>query len=203
MAKDREHSQRDLFEHIEKEIFLNGKCVFRLCPKKPKPIVSILSRSDQSMEPQRLSVNRSRPDRTEPESENYFADVEQSAFNPANAVPGIGFSPTVCSRAGYSHVAMPTATGLGVNADSIPVNRLIVRCIIITGTGICVSTAMQVPASTTNRIVSTVRYPTRNTIIPPELEKRCRPLSPGQRFLHPTGRFIPPVAGRRKRPPDF
>lgn len=44
VAKDREHSQRDLFEHIEKEIFLNGKCVFRLCPKKkPKPIVSILS----------------------------------------------------------------------------------------------------------------------------------------------------------------
>ena len=28
----------------KKEIFLNGKCVFRLCPKKkPKPIVSILS----------------------------------------------------------------------------------------------------------------------------------------------------------------
>lgn len=47
---------------------------------------------------------------------------------------------------------------------------LIVRCIIITGTGICVSTAMQVPASTTNRIVSTVRYPTRNTISPLELE---------------------------------
>ena len=29
---------------------------------------------------------------------------------------------------------------------------------------------MQVPASTTNRIVSTVRYPTRNTISPLELE---------------------------------
>ena len=25
--------------------------------------------------------------------ENYFADVEQAAFNPANVVPGIGFSP--------------------------------------------------------------------------------------------------------------
>ena len=25
--------------------------------------------------------------------ENYFADVEQAAFNPANIVPGIGFSP--------------------------------------------------------------------------------------------------------------
>jgi catalase len=25
--------------------------------------------------------------------ENYFAEVEQSAFNPANVVPGIGFSP--------------------------------------------------------------------------------------------------------------
>jgi catalase len=26
-------------------------------------------------------------------SENFFADVEPSAFNPANIVPGIGFSP--------------------------------------------------------------------------------------------------------------
>ncbi len=25
--------------------------------------------------------------------ENYFAEVEQAAFNPANIVPGIGFSP--------------------------------------------------------------------------------------------------------------
>ena len=25
--------------------------------------------------------------------ENFFAEVEQSAFNPANIVPGIGFSP--------------------------------------------------------------------------------------------------------------
>ena len=25
--------------------------------------------------------------------ENYFAEVEQSAFNPASVVPGIGFSP--------------------------------------------------------------------------------------------------------------
>jgi catalase len=25
--------------------------------------------------------------------ENYFAEVEQATFNPANIVPGIGFSP--------------------------------------------------------------------------------------------------------------
>ena len=44
VAKDREHSQRDYSSISKKEIFLNGKCVFRLCPKKkPKPIVSILS----------------------------------------------------------------------------------------------------------------------------------------------------------------
>ena len=30
--------------------------------------------------------------------ENYFADVEQSAFNPGNNVPGIGFHLTVCCR---------------------------------------------------------------------------------------------------------
>ena len=38
--------------------------------------------------------------------ENYYADVEQSAFNPMNIVEGIGFSPDKMLQA----VCSPTAT---------------------------------------------------------------------------------------------
>lgn len=40
--------------------------------------------------------------------ENYFAEVEQSAFNPANLVPGISFSPDRCSREGSFPTAIPS-----------------------------------------------------------------------------------------------
>ena len=43
--------------------------------------------------------------------ENFFAEVEQSAFNPANVVPGIGFSPDKMLQARLFY-ATPSATGL-------------------------------------------------------------------------------------------
>lgn len=42
--------------------------------------------------------------------DNFFAEIEQAAFNPTNIVDGIGFSPTKCSRDGYSHMATPSVT---------------------------------------------------------------------------------------------
>jgi catalase len=42
---------------------------------------------------------------------NYFAEVEQPAFNPANIVPGIGFSPNKMCRGVWSHTEMHSATG--------------------------------------------------------------------------------------------
>ena len=42
--------------------------------------------------------------------ENYFAEVEQAAFNPAHVVPASAFRPTRCSRGGSSPTAMPSAT---------------------------------------------------------------------------------------------
>jgi catalase len=53
---------------------------------------------------------------------NVFAEVEQAAFNPANIVPGIGFSPTRCCRAACSPTATPSATGWGSTINHIPVN---------------------------------------------------------------------------------
>lgn len=44
--------------------------------------------------------------------ENIFADVEQSAFNPANVVPGISFSPDKMLQVRLFTYAMPCATTL-------------------------------------------------------------------------------------------
>jgi catalase len=43
--------------------------------------------------------------------ENFFADVEQSAFAPANLVPGIGVSPDKMLQARLFAYGTPSATG--------------------------------------------------------------------------------------------
>ena len=54
---------------------------------------------------------------------NYFAEVEQAAFNPANIVPGIGFSPDKMLQARLFAYGDAQRYRLGVNHHQIPVNR--------------------------------------------------------------------------------
>jgi len=54
--------------------------------------------------------------------ENYFADVEQAAFTPANIVPGIGFSPDKMLQARLFSYGDAQRYRLGVNHGHIPVN---------------------------------------------------------------------------------
>jgi catalase len=54
--------------------------------------------------------------------ENYFADVEQAAFNPASIVPGIGFSPDKMLQGRLFSYGDAQRYRLGVNHASIPVN---------------------------------------------------------------------------------
>ena len=54
--------------------------------------------------------------------ENYFAEVEQSAFNPANVVPGIGFSPDKMLQGRLFSYGDAQRYRLGVNHHQIPVN---------------------------------------------------------------------------------
>lgn len=42
---------------------------------------------------------------------NFFAEVEQSAFNPANVISGISLSPDKMLRGGCSPMATRSATG--------------------------------------------------------------------------------------------
>ena len=55
--------------------------------------------------------------------ENYFADVEQAAFNPANVVPGIGFAPDRMLQARLFSYGNAQRYRLGVNHYQIPVNK--------------------------------------------------------------------------------
>jgi catalase len=55
--------------------------------------------------------------------ENYFAEVEQAAFSPANVVPGIGFSPDRMLQARLFSYGDAQRYRLGVNFGQIPVNR--------------------------------------------------------------------------------
>jgi catalase len=54
--------------------------------------------------------------------ENYFAEVEQAAFNPANIVPGIGFSPDKMLQGRLFSYGDAQRYRLGVNHYQIPVN---------------------------------------------------------------------------------
>src|SRR3546814_8605904 len=55
--------------------------------------------------------------------ENYFAEVEQAAFNPANIVEGIGFSPDKMLQGRLFSYGDAQRYRLGVNHNLIPVNQ--------------------------------------------------------------------------------
>ncbi len=55
--------------------------------------------------------------------ENYFQDVEQAAFTPANIVPGIGYSPDRMLQARLFSYGDAQRYRLGINHHQIPVNK--------------------------------------------------------------------------------
>jgi catalase len=55
-------------------------------------------------------------------AQNYFADVEQAAFTPANVVPGIGFSPDRLLQGRLFSYGDTQRYRLGINHHQIPVN---------------------------------------------------------------------------------
>ncbi|MCX6575069.1 MAG: catalase, partial [Candidatus Aminicenantes bacterium] len=92
VGKDRESNQRDLYESIEKKDFPRWTMFIQVMPEKdaakclynPFDLTKVWFHKDYPLiEVGVLELNRN--------PENYFAEVEQAAFNPANIVPGIGF----------------------------------------------------------------------------------------------------------------
>ena len=56
-------------------------------------------------------------------AENYFAEIEQSAFNPSNIVPGIGFSPDKMLQGRLFSYPDAHRYRIGTHYESLPVNQ--------------------------------------------------------------------------------
>jgi catalase len=123
VAKDRESNQRDLYESIERGDFPRWKAYIQVVPEKaaadfpfnPFDLTKVWPHKDYPMvELGILELNKN--------PENYFAEVEQSAFNPANIVPGLGFSPDKMLQGRLFSYGDAQRYRLGVNHHQIPVN---------------------------------------------------------------------------------
>lgn len=123
IADDRESSQRDLFEAIDKKDYPRWTMYIQIMPEKdaakvpynPFDLTKVWPKKDYPLiEVGTLELNRN--------PENYHAEVEQSAFNPANVVPGISFSPDKMLQGRLFSYGDAQRYRLGVNHGQIPVN---------------------------------------------------------------------------------
>jgi catalase len=124
IGKDRESHQRDLYMSIEKGDFPRWTMSIQVMteeqakahPQNPFDLTKTWSHKEYPLiEVGVMELNRN--------PENYFADVEQSAFNPANVVPGIGFSPDKMLQGRLFAYGDAQRYRLGANHYSIPVNK--------------------------------------------------------------------------------
>jgi catalase len=123
IGKDRESHQRDLYEAIERGEFPRWKLLIQVmpekdaakCPYNPFDLTKVWYHKDYPL----IEVGMLELDRN---PANYHADVEQAAFNPANIVPGIGFSPDKMLQGRLFSYGDAQRYRLGVNHSQIPVN---------------------------------------------------------------------------------
>lgn len=123
VGSDRESSQRDLYESIEKGDFPRWTMFIQVMSeeqartwgKNPFDLTKIWPHGEFPLiEVGVLELNRN-PD-------NVFAEVEQAAFSPANVVPGVSFSPDRMLQARLFSYGDAQRYRLGVNFNQIPVN---------------------------------------------------------------------------------
>ncbi len=124
IGKCRESHQRDLYESIEKGDFPKWSMKIQVVPENQALNFSFNPFDLTKVWPQKeyplidvgvFELNKN--------PENYFAEVEQAAFNPANIVPGIGFSPDKMLQGRLFSYGDAQRYRLGVNHHLIPVNR--------------------------------------------------------------------------------
>jgi catalase len=124
VGDDRETHQRDLFEAIERGDFPRWRLMIQVMPEteaertafNPFDLTKVWPHRDHPLiEVGILELNRN--------PENYFAEVEEAAFSPANVVPGIGHSPDKMLQFRIFAYADTHRHRLGVNYESLPVNR--------------------------------------------------------------------------------
>ncbi|KAB2684368.1 catalase [Brucella tritici] len=123
VGRDRESSQRDLYDAIEDGNFprwtlyvqimteeeansyhLNPFDPTKVWPKSGHPLIEVGV----------MELNRN--------PENYFAEMEQAAFSPSTIIPGVGFSPDRLLQGRLFSYGDTQRYRLGVNYSQIPVN---------------------------------------------------------------------------------
>jgi catalase len=123
IGRDRESNQRDLYESIESGAFPRWTLFIQVMPEaeaatyhlNPFDLTKVWPHRDYPLiEVGVMELNRN--------PENFFADVEQAAFSPANIVPGIGFSPDKMLQGRLFSYGDTQRYRLGVNFSQIPVN---------------------------------------------------------------------------------
>ena len=109
---------------LKKAISPSGASAFRSCrKKKPKPTTSIPSTSPKSGPTAIIPWSKSASWSLNRNPENYFADIEQAAFEPSNIVPGISFSPDKMLQARIMSYADAHRYRIGVNYAALPANK--------------------------------------------------------------------------------
>src|SRR5574343_2034770 len=123
IGRDRESHQRDLLEAIDRGDFPKWTMYVQIMPEadaskvpyNPFDLTKIWPHKDYPLiEVGVVELNRN--------PENFFAEVEQSAFNPAAVVPGISFSPDKMLQARLFSYGDAQRYRPGVNHHQIPVN---------------------------------------------------------------------------------
>lgn len=118
-----DHHHLDLLQSIEKGDFPSWKVYVQIMPISdannyrfnPFDVTKVWSLKDYPKQEIGLMVLNRNPD-------NYFAEVEQVAFSPANFVPGIGPSPDKMLQGRLFSYGDTQRYRLGINHTKIPVN---------------------------------------------------------------------------------
>ncbi len=123
VGDDRESHQRDLFEAIENKNYPKWRFYVQIMPEadaekqefNPFDLTKVWYHKDYPLiEVGIIELNRN--------PENYFAEMEQSAFSPSNIVPGIGHSPDKMLQARIFAYADAHRYRVGANHEHLPVN---------------------------------------------------------------------------------
>jgi catalase len=121
---DLDHSTNDLFHAIEKGDFPKWKVQIQIMPEaeaqtyhiNPFDVTKVWPHPDYPViEVGVLELNGN--------PENYFAEVEQAAFDPKNVVPGMGFSPDKMLQGRLISYPDAHRYRIGVNYNLLPVNE--------------------------------------------------------------------------------
>jgi catalase len=123
-GKDPDYAQRDLFHAIAKGDFPKWRVAIQIMPEKdaetyrlnPFDLTKVWPHGDYPL----VEVGELVLDRN---PVNYFAEVEQAAFEPKNIVPGMGYSPDKMLQARLISYPDAHRYRLGVNYDALPVNK--------------------------------------------------------------------------------